>query len=110
MKIATYMPSANSEPCARLIVSITPTISMKPSAISANSRPSEMPFSRCGSNCSTAFIAMTDLLLVARRRRHRLELAGARRVLVNDVGRLGLREDLVDVVLLRRRVVVRRHV
>ena len=35
-------------PCARLIVSITPTISMKPSAISANSSPSAIPLTRCG--------------------------------------------------------------
>ena len=53
-KSATYMPSANSEPCARLIVSITPTISMKPSAISANSSPSEMPLTRCGRRLASA--------------------------------------------------------
>jgi hypothetical protein len=43
MVSARYAPSANSEPWARLITSITPTISMKPSAISANSRPSVRP-------------------------------------------------------------------
>ena len=42
------MPSAKNEPCARLIVSITLTISMKPSAISANSSPSATPLTRCG--------------------------------------------------------------
>src|SRR3982750_4281364 len=106
------MPSANSDPCARLIVSMTPTISMKPSAISANRSPSETPLSRCGSSCSIVVrfrsgraIAPASLL-VARRRGHRLELAGARGVLVLHVLRLRLGEDLVDVVLLGRGGVV----
>ena len=62
------MPSANSEPCARLIVSITPTISMKPSAISANSSPSEMPLTRCGSEraASHVSVARRDAGRVAR--------------------------------------------
>ena len=50
---AIYAPSAKNEPCARLIVSISPTISMKPSASSANSSPSAMPFSRCGASVAS---------------------------------------------------------
>ena len=113
-KIATYMPSANSDPCARLIVSITPTISMKPSAIRANSSPSEMPLrgAAAADEPSSAPLAATARrgrlarprrsLLVARRRRHRLELAGLGRALVLDVLRRHLGEDAVDVVLLGR--------
>ena len=46
---ARYAPSANSEPWARLITSITPRISMNPSAISANKSPRLTPLTRCGS-------------------------------------------------------------
>src|SRR5512134_3544346 len=108
---AEYMPSANSEPCARLIVSITPTISMKPSATSANSSPSVSPLNRCGSRliarrsgwrCASA--------LVARRALVALELAGLRSVRIDHVLGLALRQDLEDVGLLRRRVVVGGHV
>src|SRR5688572_23555495 len=49
----TYAPSANKEPWARLICSITPTISIKPSAISANNSPSVRPLMRCGRRSTT---------------------------------------------------------
>jgi hypothetical protein len=45
---ATYAPSAKSDPCARLITSITPTISMNPSAMSAKRSPSDSPLTTCG--------------------------------------------------------------
>src|SRR3954447_11597865 len=53
--MATYAPNANSEPCARLICSISPTMSMKPSAISANNRPSVRPLRRCGRRSNKVF-------------------------------------------------------
>jgi hypothetical protein len=43
---ATYAPSANSEPCARLITSITPTISMNPKANKPKRMPRAMPLMR----------------------------------------------------------------
>ena len=82
---ATYMPSAKNDPCARLIVSITLTISMKPSAISANSRPSARPLTRWGTQRQRASRrhACVCSHLVRRRRLVRLELAGLRRVRVH---------------------------
>ena len=77
---ATYAPSANSDPWARLITSITPTISMKPSAISANSSPSDSPLTTCGRRLAYHRTALTDF--VRRRRFVGLQLAGPGRVLV----------------------------
>jgi hypothetical protein len=41
--MATYAPSAKSDPCARLMTSITPTTNMKPSAKSPKRIPSATP-------------------------------------------------------------------
>src|SRR3954471_14933705 len=120
---AKYMPSANSEPCARLICSITPTISMKPSAISANSRPSVRPLMRWGRRSNTlglqpssrtpqrgdpvpygSEVPVRDDALGIHRRHllvgHELALCGRRRV----ERLLGRRpgEDLVVIGLVRR--------
>ncbi len=54
---ARYAPNAKSEPWARLMTSITPRISMNPSAISANRSPRLTPLTRCGSRSVTRPIA-----------------------------------------------------
>src|SRR6476659_7889031 len=100
-KIAMYMPSAKSEPCARLMVSITPTMSMKPSAIRANSSPSDTPLTRCGRSCANT--STSDF--VAGRGFVALQLAGGRGLRVDHLLGIDLRKDLEDVVLLRRLLV-----
>src|SRR5688572_27721147 len=108
---ATYAPRAKSEPWARLITSITPTMSMKPNAMRAKRSPNDNPLTTCGMRLARNSNSGSWLLdFVRRRGLVGLELAGAVGVLVLDLLRGQAGEDLEDVVPLRRLVVVGRHV
>src|SRR5688500_11401471 len=110
---ATYAPSANNDPCARLITSMTPMINMNPSATSANSSPSAMPFNRCGPSVTTSSMPWSrgaSLLFVGRRALVRLEFAGLGRFDVAHLARLRPRHDLEVIGRVRRLVVARGQV
>src|SRR4029434_6788987 len=133
---AKYAPSANSDPCARLITSITPRISMNPSAMRANSSPRLIPLTRCGSNCARKFIMARPCVATLRtvrtrcpsacpdqpRDEQRSQLEGRRRVVafelaghvvigaIERVFALGPAHDLEQVGLVHRLVVTASHV
>src|SRR5215510_5785264 len=99
--MATYAPSAKSDPCARLMTSMTPTISMKPSARSPKRTPSATPLITWGRR-SMAPIVLVTSGLVHRCRLERLEVALALGLLVEDLVRRRVAQDLEEIVRVLR--------